>query len=328
MLLDTEGYSINSIQEWPFYVHVARLKQPTYRLMAKLAPKMLRQLRGVNSIRACRRRMQTCVSMRTTGRSSPLAGIYKHHGVCVQPRRVRQHSGLQAGCPHSPSARKEKGSKGKGVGSLKSALGEAEIFAAGPRARSVDSRPRTLGRALFHASSPKGVPPAPNAAAPRVPPPSRRTGRAVASLPARVPAPHPGLPHRCGGGRQRLDQRQADACLPDRAPGRLVPSIGRDDGISKPMVGGQTCKPIPLFRRWAFAEVSTRLSLDLTPIVAVRGPRQVGKTTIQEQLIEQLLKLDHVPPSRFSAWSLTTHRRSDPTLNRSLHWSVGSKTMS
>jgi predicted AAA+ superfamily ATPase len=32
--------------------------------------------------------------------------------------------------------------------------------------------------------------------------------------------------------------------------------------------------------------------------VAVRGPRQVGKTTIQEQLIEQLLKLDHIPPSQ------------------------------
>ena len=33
-------------------------------------------------------------------------------------------------------------------------------------------------------------------------------------------------------------------------------------------------------------------------MVALRGPRRVGKTTIQEQLIDQLLNIEHVPASR------------------------------
>ena len=40
-----------------------------------------------------------------------------------------------------------------------------------------------------------------------------------------------------------------------------------------------------------------RLENDLTPIVAVRGPRQVGKTTIQEQVIEEMLKLRGIKPA-------------------------------
>ena len=32
-------------------------------------------------------------------------------------------------------------------------------------------------------------------------------------------------------------------------------------------------------------------------MVALRGPRRVGKTTIQEQLIDQLLNIEHVPAS-------------------------------
>jgi len=68
--------------------------------------------------------------------------------------------------------------------------------------------------------------------------------------------------------------------------------------FQNPWWTAKPCKATPLFRRRAFAEVSTQLSLELTPIVAVRGPRQVGKTTIQEQLIEQILKLDHIPPSQ------------------------------
>ncbi len=52
------------------------------------------------------------------------------------------------------------------------------------------------------------------------------------------------------------------------------------------------------FRRWVFAESVRRLESGITPVVAIRGPRQVGKSTIQQQFIEQLLLIDRVPPER------------------------------
>ena len=42
-------------------------------------------------------------------------------------------------------------------------------------------------------------------------------------------------------------------------------------------------------RRHLVGQIRRRLSLELAPIVAVRGPRQVGKTTAQLQIIEDLL---------------------------------------
>ena len=68
--------------------------------------------------------------------------------------------------------------------------------------------------------------------------------------------------------------------------------------LQNPWWSGKPAKPTERFRRWAFGEVMHRLAKDLTPVVAVRGPRQVGKTTIQEQLIEQLIKLQGVRPAR------------------------------
>ncbi len=68
--------------------------------------------------------------------------------------------------------------------------------------------------------------------------------------------------------------------------------------FQNPWWRGEPAKPTEPFRRWAFYETFQRLQSNLTPIVAIRGPRQVGKTTIQEQLIEELLKLRGVKPSR------------------------------
>ena len=68
--------------------------------------------------------------------------------------------------------------------------------------------------------------------------------------------------------------------------------------FQNPWWSGKPAKPTERFRRWAFAEVADRLERGLTSVVAVRGPRQVGKTTIQEQLIEELLKLRGVKPAR------------------------------
>ena len=62
-------------------------------------------------------------------------------------------------------------------------------------------------------------------------------------------------------------------------------------------VGGQA-PPAKRYRRWIFEPALDRLRRRLTPILAIRGPRQVGKTTVQEQVIEHLLGVDHIPPKR------------------------------
>ena len=52
------------------------------------------------------------------------------------------------------------------------------------------------------------------------------------------------------------------------------------------------------FRRWAFAEVMGRLKSHLAKVVVIRGSRRVGKSVIQQQLVEQLLFLSDVNPAR------------------------------
>jgi predicted AAA+ superfamily ATPase len=61
---------------------------------------------------------------------------------------------------------------------------------------------------------------------------------------------------------------------------------------------GRTDRPDERFRRWAFDEVLAQLKSNTAPVVAMRGPRQVGKTTLQKQIIEHLLNIDRVPPER------------------------------
>jgi len=56
--------------------------------------------------------------------------------------------------------------------------------------------------------------------------------------------------------------------------------------------------PVARYRRWIFGPVLERLKGGLTPILAIRGARQVGKTTVQQQVIEHLLKIEHVDPER------------------------------
>lgn len=49
-------------------------------------------------------------------------------------------------------------------------------------------------------------------------------------------------------------------------------------------------KPLPAFRRTLVRQIKEAFEKNLAPVVAVRGPRQVGKTTAQQQLIEDLLR--------------------------------------
>lgn len=85
----------------------------------------------------------------------------------------------------------------------------------------------------------------------------------------------------------------------DQMPlGGLAQSLADRVELLNPWWRAKPTKPIERYRRWAFYEVLDRIDAGLTPVVAIRGPRQVGKTTIQEQIIEQLLYLDGVRPDR------------------------------
>jgi predicted AAA+ superfamily ATPase len=61
---------------------------------------------------------------------------------------------------------------------------------------------------------------------------------------------------------------------------------------------GKRGKPQPKFKRWAFETTLKRLDSGLAPAVVIRGPRQVGKTTLQMQIIETLLEERKVQGSR------------------------------
>jgi len=55
---------------------------------------------------------------------------------------------------------------------------------------------------------------------------------------------------------------------------------------------------VPPYRRWAFSTTLKKLHSGLAPIVVIRGARQVGKTTLQLQIIQSLLRGEEVRPSR------------------------------
>jgi len=64
-----------------------------------------------------------------------------------------------------------------------------------------------------------------------------------------------------------------------------------ENGLRKmnPWWRNEPIKELPNFRRWAFAPVLHRLKDWPVAIVALRGPRQVGKSVLQTQVIEALL---------------------------------------
>lgn len=67
---------------------------------------------------------------------------------------------------------------------------------------------------------------------------------------------------------------------------------------TNPWWEGKPSKEIPKYRRWAFQAALRKMELGLAPAVVVRGPRQVGKTILQAQIIEHLLREKGVRPQR------------------------------
>jgi predicted AAA+ superfamily ATPase len=67
---------------------------------------------------------------------------------------------------------------------------------------------------------------------------------------------------------------------------------------ANPWWSGEPGRSIPPYRRWPFDFLRRRLGDPLAPAIVLRGPRQVGKTTLQEQLIAELLKRGGVNSSQ------------------------------
>ena len=76
----------------------------------------------------------------------------------------------------------------------------------------------------------------------------------------------------------------------------LPPALIADLRRQNPWWSGDPAPVQPGPRRHLVGQIRRRLNLELAPIVAVRGPRQVGKTTAQLQLIEDLLT-EGAPPN-------------------------------
>lgn len=76
-------------------------------------------------------------------------------------------------------------------------------------------------------------------------------------------------------------------------PGELVSDLARFN----PWWQAEPLPELPTYRRWPFEKLRQRLAKPLAPILVVRGPRQIGKTTLQYQLIGELLERG-VEPTR------------------------------
>jgi len=79
-------------------------------------------------------------------------------------------------------------------------------------------------------------------------------------------------------------------------PAGLVADIER----MNPWWAGKPQRPLPETRRHLVAMIHRRFEARLAPIVVVRGPRQIGKTTALRQVIQDLLDRG-VPPRRIFA---------------------------
>ncbi len=76
----------------------------------------------------------------------------------------------------------------------------------------------------------------------------------------------------------------------------ISPQLSADLRRMNPWWIGESIPPQPKMRRHLVAQIDRRLAAGIAPIVLVRGSRQVGKTTAQFHIIEDLLK-EGVPPT-------------------------------
>ena len=93
--------------------------------------------------------------------------------------------------------------------------------------------------------------------------------------------------------------RHAVGNQPKRTGGKaLPPPVERYLRETNPWWDGRPAPPPPPFRRWGYHAVQRKLRARIAPAVLLRGPRQVGKTTIQMQVIDDLLRQPGFEPRR------------------------------
>jgi len=79
---------------------------------------------------------------------------------------------------------------------------------------------------------------------------------------------------------------------------QLLPSLEQALRNMNPWWEGNPGPRLPEYKRWAFSIVLRKLEQGPAPATIVRGPRQVGKTTLQQQIIEHLINDKGVAPNR------------------------------
>lgn len=79
---------------------------------------------------------------------------------------------------------------------------------------------------------------------------------------------------------------------------RLPPEVDAFLRETNPWWRNLPGRVLPPYRRWMFATILRKLDARVAPALVLRGARQVGKTTLQEQIIEHLLAERKVAPTR------------------------------
>ncbi len=75
----------------------------------------------------------------------------------------------------------------------------------------------------------------------------------------------------------------------------LPDMVVRDLHRQNPWWSGQSLPVLPPFRRWPYQKLRERLDKPIAPVLVIRGPRQIGKTTLQMQVIRDLLDTGIAP---------------------------------
>ena len=77
---------------------------------------------------------------------------------------------------------------------------------------------------------------------------------------------------------------------------RLPPGLDAYLRDTNPWWEGKPGRVLPPYRRWGFEVLLRKLETAIAPAVVLRGARQVGKTTLQEQAIADLVQNREVDP--------------------------------
>ncbi len=78
----------------------------------------------------------------------------------------------------------------------------------------------------------------------------------------------------------------------------LPPAVSDYLRETNPWWSGKPGRVLPKYRRWVFGLALKNLLKGLAPALVLRGPRQVGKTTLQEQVVRHLLDTEGVDARR------------------------------